>query len=146
MTARALVLALAQFTGGSRRIDGDHRLQAEFADQLAALAQRMDMAVDGFDGADAHARHGQELVMDAQKMLADDIEIGGRHEMMNVGDAARHRIVDGDHGKGGLAILHRLEGILEGAAGQRLDNRDRPRGRQYVNWRRVRPDRRSSLS
>ena len=61
--------------------------------------------------------------MDGQKIFADDMEVGGRHEMVNIGHTARHGIINGDHGKGRLAILHGLEGILEGAAGQRLEIR-----------------------
>jgi hypothetical protein len=81
----------------------------------------MDMAVDGFDGANAYARHGEKLVMDAEKIFAHDVQVGGRHEMVNVSNAAGHGIVDGDHGKGCLAILYGLEGILEGAAGHWLE-------------------------
>ncbi len=116
-----LVLAFAQFTGGSRRVNRDHRFQTEFTDELAALAQRMDMAVDGFDVGNVRARHGEELVMDAKKIFADHMEVGGRQEMVDISDTARHGIIDGDHGKGRLAIFHGLEGILEGAAGQRLE-------------------------
>ena len=43
-----------------------------------------------------------------------------RQQMMDVGDAARHRILDRDHGELGLAALHRGERILEGRAGKRL--------------------------
>jgi hypothetical protein len=56
-------------------------------------------------------------MMDAQEMLADDIEIGGRQEMMNVGDAPRHRIVDGDHREIGVALLDRGKSVLERARG-----------------------------
>ena len=46
-----------------------------------------------------------------------------RQQVMNVGDAARDRILDGDHGELGLAGLHRGERVLEGRTGKRLHAR-----------------------
>ena len=48
MTARAMSL-LSQFARGARGINRDYCLQTELADQFAALAQRMHMAVDRLD-------------------------------------------------------------------------------------------------
>ena len=59
----------------------------------------------------------------ALEMLADDVEAGMRQQVMDVGDAAGHRILDRDHGELGLAVLHRGERVLEGRAGQRLHAR-----------------------
>ena len=43
-----------------------------------------------------------------------------RQKVMDVGDAAGDRVLDRDHGEVGLAGLDRVEGVLEGRAGQRL--------------------------
>ena len=61
-----------------------------------------------------------ELEMDRQEMLADDVEAGGRQQMVDVGDAAGERILDRDHGELGLALLDRGEAVLEGRAGHGL--------------------------
>ena len=44
------------------------------------------------------ARRGHELVAHAQEVLADDVEIGVRQQVMDVGDAAGDRVLDRDHG------------------------------------------------
>ena len=43
-----------------------------------------------------------------------------RQEMMDVGDAARHGILDGDHGELGRAALNGGERVLEGRTGKCL--------------------------
>ena len=53
-------------------------------------------------------------------MLADDVQAGIRHQVVDVGDAAGHRVLDRDHAERGLAGTDRGEGIFEGGAGQRL--------------------------
>src|SRR5688500_19662215 len=40
--------------------------------------------------------------------------------MMDIGHASRDRVLDRDHGEIGLAGLDRVEGVLEGRAGQGL--------------------------
>ena len=40
-----LVLGLGKFARSAGRVGGDNRLELHFADHLAALAERMDMAV-----------------------------------------------------------------------------------------------------
>jgi len=65
----------------------------------------------------------EELVAHPLEMLGDDIEARVRQEVMNIGDAARHGILDGDHGELGLAALHGGKRVLEGRAGQRLHGR-----------------------
>ena len=49
----------------------------------------------------------------AQEVLADDVEIGVGQQVVDVGDAPRDRVLDGDHGKARFARLHRLQRILE---------------------------------
>ena len=46
-----------------------------------------------------------------------------RQQVMNVGDATRDRILDGDHGELGAASFDRGERVLEGGTGERLHAR-----------------------
>ena len=108
-----LILGLGEFARRSRGIGGDHRLELHLSDNLAALAERMDVAVHRFEARRRGAGHQQELVMDAQEVFADDIEIGGGQQMMDVGDASGDRIVDGNHREIDLALLHGGKGVLE---------------------------------
>ena len=78
----ALFGKLACRTGRIRR---DHGFQAQFADDVTALAQRMDMAVDSTNIAQFPARKGKKLVVDAQEMLARNIEFRLRHQMVDIG-------------------------------------------------------------
>ena len=57
---------------------------------------------------------------DRQKPFADDEEAGGRQQMMDVGDAARDRILDRDHAEIGLSGRDRSERVLKGRTGHRL--------------------------
>ncbi len=45
---------------------------------------------------------------------------------MDVRHAAVQRILDGDEGAGGAAVIHRVEGILEAEAGERQAVRETP--------------------
>ena len=80
----------------------------------------MHMAAHDPDLRAVNPRHGHQLVVNGKEVFADDVEVGARQQVMDVGHAARHRIVDGNHGQRRLALGHRLEGILEGAAGHGL--------------------------
>ena len=64
-------------------------------------------------------RQRQQMMLHALEMFADDVQAGIRHQMMDVGDAARDRILDRDHGELAPPLLHRGEGVLEGSAGER---------------------------
>jgi hypothetical protein len=59
------------------------------------------------------------------EMLADDVQAGFGHQMVDVGDAAGQRILDRDHRQPGIAGADRGEGILEARARQRLQLRKR---------------------
>src|SRR5687768_14681285 len=61
------ILSSGNFAGGARRIGGHDRLELELADDLAALAERMDVAADDLEVAEVRAGEAQELVTDAQK-------------------------------------------------------------------------------
>ena len=61
-----------------------------------------------------------QLIADRQEPFGDDVQLRGRHQMMDVGDAAGDRILDRDHAEIDLAVGQRSETILEGRAGHRL--------------------------
>jgi len=53
-------------------------------------------------------------------VLADDVQVGVRQQVVDVGDAAGDRVLDRDHAELGLARRYRGKRVLEGRAGQRL--------------------------
>ncbi len=115
------ILRLAHHARRARRIGLGHRLQAELDQLAAALAQRLRVAQDALDGLQAGAGRGHQLVAHAQEVLADDVEIGFGQQVVDIGDAARHRVLDGDHGVARLARPDREQRILEGRTGDRLE-------------------------
>ena len=98
----------------------DDRLEAELADDVAALAERVDVALDRLDVGELRALQRHQLMADRQEPFADDVEPGGGQEMMDIGDAAGDRVLDRDHAEIGLAGGDRGERVLEGRAGHRL--------------------------
>ena len=97
----------------------DDGLQAQLGDQLAALRQRVDMAVHGLEPRDRRALGRQQMVHDLLEMLADDMQSRFGQQVMDIGHPPGHRIVDGDHREIGAPVAHGGEGLLEGGAGQR---------------------------
>ena len=108
---------LARRAGG---IGGDHRLDPELADDLATLAQRMDVTLDGLDAVERCAPGRHQLVAHRHEVLGHDVQAGMRHQVMNVGDPAGHRVLDRDHAERGMAGADSRECVLEGGAGHRL--------------------------
>src|SRR4029078_5350766 len=53
----------------------------------------------------------------AQEVFANDVEVGVGQQMVDVGDAPRDRVLDGNHGKACFARLHRLQHIFKGWTG-----------------------------
>ncbi len=88
----------------------------------------------------AGRRH--QLVAHAQEVLPDDVEIGVGQQVMDVGDAAGDRVLDGDHGEARFARLHRLQARPRTSGRRPRPCRERLRGRPGENWRPARPDRR----
>ena len=105
MAARALVAGLGDLARRARGVGGDDRLDAELADDLAALAERMDVAFHRLDVLERRALHRQQLVAHRHEMLGDDVQAGMRHQMMDVGDAAGDRVLDRDHGEPAFAAV-----------------------------------------
>ena len=55
---------------------GDDRLDAELADDAAALAERVDVALDGLDVGELGAARRHQLMVDRQEPFADDEQAG----------------------------------------------------------------------
>ena len=98
-----LVAALGDLARRARGVGGDDRLDAELADDLAALAERMDVALDRLDVVELGAFDAEQLVLHRHEMLGDDVQLRIRHQMMDVGDAAGDRVLDRDHAEVGVA-------------------------------------------
>ncbi len=109
--------------GGAGRIGLGDGLQLQRADNVAALAERHDVAVHRFQLRELDAWKREELVPHPLEMLGDDVKPRMRQQVMNVGDATRDRILDGDHGELGAARFDRGERVLEGGTGERLHAR-----------------------
>jgi len=84
------------------------------------LAERVDVALDRLDRFQRRAARRHQLMLNGQEIFGDDMQAGFRHQVMDVGDAAGHRIVDRDHGERGAPGAHRSEGILKRRTRQRL--------------------------
>ena len=114
------VAALGHFARRAGGVALDDRLPAVLADDLPALAERRDLAVDDLNRFERRPLWRHELEMDRQEVLADDVEAGSRQQVVDVGDAARERIFDRDHGELGRPVLDRGKAVLEGRAGHGL--------------------------
>ena len=65
----------------------------------------------------AGAGHREQVMVHPLEVLADDLEAGMRHQVMDVGDPAGDRVLDRDHRPLGLAVAHRRERLLERSVG-----------------------------
>src|SRR5262245_26423602 len=108
---------------GASRVGLDYRPQLQGADRIPALAKRHDVAVHGLELGEFYAGKREQLMAHALEMLGDDMKSRMGKEVMDIGDAAGHRILDRDQGELGLAGFYRSDGILEGGAGKRLHAR-----------------------
>ncbi len=93
------------------------------ADEVAALAEGMNMAPDGADRLELGARQTEQMVVHPLEMLANDIEAGFGHQMVDVGDPTGDRVLDRHHRQRRPALPHRRERVLESIAGQRRHRR-----------------------
>ena len=69
-----LVADFGNLAGGAGGVGGDHRLDAELADHLAALAQRVHVALDRLDVLERCPLRPQQLMPHRHEMLGDDME------------------------------------------------------------------------
>ena len=114
------VARLRHLASGTGCVTGDHRPQTVLADHLAALPERVHVAVHGPDGLQGRAGQRHQGELDAQEVLADDVQVGVGQEVVDVGHPAGDRVVDRDHGQLGVATLDGSEHVLERGTGHRL--------------------------
>ena len=79
-------------------------LTAEFADDVAALPERVHVAFHRPDRLQRRAVRRQQLMLHRQEPFGDDVQPRRRHQVMDVGDPAGHRILDRDHAEIGSAV------------------------------------------
>src|SRR5262252_6336807 len=113
------VVSFGDFACGPGSVGRDYRLDAELADHVAALAERVDVTFDGPERAQRGAARRHELMLHRQEPFGDDMQLRSRHQVMDVGYASGHRVVDRDHRQRGAAVAHRGKGIFEGGASKR---------------------------
>ena len=110
------IIPVAHFARRTCGIAGNHRGQPVLADDLAALAQRMDVAMHFGGFGDAAARQPEQVEADPQVVLADNVQIGLGEQDVDIGNAAGNGILDRNHCQLGLAVFHHGEGIFEAGA------------------------------
>ena len=102
----------------ARGVGMDQRREAVLLQEVAALRQRLDVALDRLDRLQRGAGQRHQAMLDPLEMLGDDLELGVRQQAVQVGDAAGDRVLDRDDGQLRLAGLDRGHGGLEGRARQ----------------------------
>src|SRR5215475_13766563 len=85
------ILGFRDLACRARRIRSDHRLELQFADDVAALAEGHHMALDRSDCFERSALWGHQLVAYRQKPFRNNVQTRGRHEMMNIGNTPGYR-------------------------------------------------------
>src|SRR5476649_999666 len=113
------VADLGDLARGARGVGMDQRLEPVLLQKVAALGQRLDMALHRLDGLEQGAGQRHQAMLDPLEMLGDDLELGVRQEAVQVRDAAGDRILDRNHGQFRVARLDRRHRRFEGRARQR---------------------------
>ena len=114
------VAALREFARRARRVGGDDGRSPSSAITLRHWPSAWTWLCTVSSSSSRDAGHPEQLMMDAQEVLADDIEMRCRHQMVDVGDAPGHRVVDRDHREMRRPGRHGRKGVLERAARQRF--------------------------
>src|SRR6202020_3554681 len=70
----AFVRPFRDFARRAGRIAGDDRLELVAADDVPALAERVDVTIEGLDVLDARAGNRQQLKLNRQEGLNDDVQ------------------------------------------------------------------------
>ena len=78
------------------------------------------MALCRLDVVETRTLDAEKLVVNRQEMLADDMNVGVRQDVVDVGDPAGGRVLDRNHAEVPGAGRERREAILEGRAGDGL--------------------------
>jgi len=117
------VVRLGDFGGRTGRVGTHHALQAELLGRLAALVERLDVALHRAQRRKRGAARGQQMVVHALEMFAHDMQACTRDQMVDFGHAARERVFDRDHAEFRPAAAHGLERFFKARARQRLEIR-----------------------
>ncbi len=118
--ADRLVALLGDLLGGAGRIEGVDGAKLVRLDELAALAERYRQRLHGGDVGKPGALDAEQVHLDAQIVLADDVEAALRQQVVDIGDAAIERVFDRYDAVVGLPVLHGGDGVFEIEAGHRL--------------------------
>ncbi len=117
------VARLRHRLGRSGGVGAGDGLDAVLAQEGPALAEQRRLAHRPLHVPDPRPRHAEEVGVDADEMLAGDVEAGVGQQVVDVGDAPVGRVLDRQHRPVGPALAHRGDRALEGAAGERLEKR-----------------------
>src|SRR5499426_4188192 len=112
--------ALGHLARRASRVGADHRPHPELAQEIAALAERHDVAFDRLDVAQPRAAGRHQLIADGQEPFGDDMQARRRHQVVDVGDAAGDRVLDRDHAEVRLAGGDHRQRVFEGRTRHRL--------------------------
>src|SRR5204862_2267508 len=91
------------------------------------LPERMHMARHRLELLEPRSGYPEQLMVNPEEMLADDVEMRRRHQVMDVGHPPRYRILDRDHREMRRTGGDRGKRVLESPARQRLVIRERLR-------------------
>ena len=140
------IAELGDIARRARRVGGDLGREAKLADDAAALAERVDVALHHLQVRELRAAHAEELVVHGHEMLADDRKLRGRQQMVDVGNAAGHGILDRDHRRGRPRRNRPPGSNPRRSAAAPARNRERPPGRRCGSSPPARPGTRRASS
>ena len=92
--ADLLVADVGDLARRARGVGMDHRRDAMLLQEVAALRQRLDVALGDLDVGKPDAGQRDQAMLDALEMFGDDLEPGVRQQAVQVGDAAGDRVLD----------------------------------------------------
>jgi hypothetical protein len=89
------------------------QLNAQRLKTFFTLWQRVNMTVNMFQSADIRTLNAQQTMADRLKMLTYNEQITVGHQMVNIRNAPRNRVINGNHRQIGITILHSRERIIK---------------------------------
>jgi len=108
------IVPVGQFLRGAGGIGMDDGIEPELADHAAALGQGVHVAAHDPDGFQRRAFGREQMMIHPHEMFAHDEKTRIRHQPVNIGNPAGHRIFDRRHGVFGAALGDRGKHVLEG--------------------------------
>lgn len=114
----ALILPGQNIFAGLCRVNPGHRLNSVRFQKRGTLRQSLRMRRRGPNIFQAGARQPQQLVLYAQKMLADNMQPGFRQQKMNIGHPAGIGVFNRYHRQIGLAGRNLAHSFFKSIAGQ----------------------------